>query len=66
MRVTTKVPLVSAAHVVFCSFEISLDGILFIPCLEQIIIYDKDIKVINVTPKCATLDGAYRAAVTLY
>jgi len=40
-----------------CSFELSLDGILFIPCEEKIIIYDKDIKVSNITPKCATLHG---------
>ena len=40
-----------------CKFELSLDGILFIPCLEEIIVYDKDIKVSNVTPKCATLNG---------
>ena len=40
-----------------CSFEISLDGILFIPCVEEIIIYNKVITLSNVTPKCATLEG---------
>ena len=40
-----------------CKMDVSLDGITFIPCQEDMIIYDNKIKATNVNPKCASYNG---------
>ena len=40
-----------------CHFDVSLDGLTFIPCEQNIMIYEKAIAVTSVNPKCGSLQG---------